>query len=105
MESTMTAEQFEAHVGEMTMYDMDVEYCVTAINEEAGEIAGWHKKHNLRKNPTGQLTTLDLKGELGDVLFYIAAMSRIYGWTLSDIMIHNREKLLERRAKGMRSIA
>ena len=41
----------------------------------------------------------DLKGELGDVLFSVTALSGLYGWTLDDIMTFNVEKLDARAAK------
>lgn len=80
------------------------EYCAIAINEEAGEVAGWFKKYVFRGNPTGKLTEDDLKGELGDVLFYLTAMARHYGWSLSDVMDYNVEKLDKRVAEAKRMV-
>jgi NTP pyrophosphatase (non-canonical NTP hydrolase) len=84
---------------------VDHNYCAVAINEEAGEIAGWHKKYHLRGNPTGKLGLDDLKSELGDVLFYLTAMSSLYGWTLEEVMEFNKVKLDDRVARKQRSIA
>jgi NTP pyrophosphatase (non-canonical NTP hydrolase) len=84
---------------------VDQNYLVIALNEEAGEVAGWYKKFVLRENPTGKLTKDDLKGELGDVLFYLTRLADINGWSLLDVMEHNIEKLDKRRAEGMKQIA
>lgn len=81
------------------------EYCAIALNEEAGEVAGWFKKFVLRGNPTGKLTLDDLKGELGDCMFYLTAMAHRYGWSVSDVMDYNKAKLDKRVAEGKRIIA
>lgn len=72
-------------------------YLVVAINEEAGEIAGWHKKMVLKKGKNlkkGKLTKQDLKEEVGDVLFYLTRLAKLYGWSLEDVMQANVEKLV-----------
>ena len=38
--------------------------------------------------------------ELGDTLWYMAQIMRVYGWDLQEILQANIEKLEERRAKG-----
>ena len=101
----MTTKEYEDYVYSRCKDYTDANYCVVAINEEAGEIAGWWKKHQLRGNPTGKLTVADLKGELGDVLFYITRLAYHYGWTLEEVMNHNKAKLDERVEKGMKQIA
>lgn len=98
-------EQFEAHVLEKAKHKLDTEYCVVALNEEAGEVAGWYKKFILRKNVAGKLTHEDLLSELGDVLYYTTALALHYGWSLSDVMEYNKKKLDEREKKGFKQIA
>ena len=83
----------------------NINYCIIALNEEAGEVAGWYKKHTLRGNPLGNKTHEDLKGELGDVLFYLTRLAAHHGWSLSDVMEHNKTKIEERVKKGMKIIA
>jgi NTP pyrophosphatase (non-canonical NTP hydrolase) len=78
---------------------MDDSYCVIALNEEAGEIAGWYKKYKLRGNPGNRFTKEDLLSELGDVLYYVTRLADNYGWDINDIMEFNVRKLAERRAK------
>ena len=101
----MTPTEFEAHVNDFAKDYTDLNYCVIALNEEAGEVAGWYKKAVLRGNVTGKYTDDDLKGELGDVLYYLTRAARLKGWTLSDIMDFNKAKLDERQAKGYKQIA
>ena len=100
----MKTKDYEAYVLERCQPYTDPSYCVIALNEEAGEIAGWWKKFKLRGNPTGKLTHDDLKGELGDVLFYLTRLAYHYNWTLSDIMDFNKAKLDDRVAKNMKSV-
>jgi NTP pyrophosphatase (non-canonical NTP hydrolase) len=76
---------------------VDFNYCVVALNGEAGEVAEWHKKCLLRKQP-GHLTHCDLKKELGDVLWYLTRITDFMGWTLEDIMDQNQVKLINRQA-------
>jgi len=101
----LTTKEYEDYVYSRCQSYTDANYCVIALNEEAGEIAGWWKKHQLRGNPTGKLTVTDLKGELGDVLFYLTRLSHHYGWTLEEIMNHNKAKLDDGVEKGMKQIA
>jgi len=65
---------------------------------EAGEIAEKLKK-SFRDG-----ATLDNKGmlkELGDVLFYVAALSNFYGASLQTVAKMNREKLDSRQKRGV----
>lgn len=100
----MDQTEYQAAVERHVRYHVDENYCVIAINEEAGEIAGWYKKYKLRGNPTGKLTKDDLKGEIGDVLYYITRLAAINGWDLSNIMDFNIQKLDDRTAKNMRMV-
>lgn len=101
----MTSSEYELYVETRCKPYVDLPYLVVALNEEAGEIAGWYKKFILRGNPVGNLSIEDLKGELGDVLFYLTHLAALHGWSLSDIMDHNKAKLDDRVQKGMRQIA
>lgn len=100
----MTSEEYEAYVLSRMKDFCDLNYMVIALNGEAGEVAEWHKKFNLRKNIAGKHSMTDLQGELGDVLFYLTGLARISGWSLSDIMEMNRAKLDQREAMGMKQI-
>lgn len=96
--------EYEKFVAEFAKDYVDENYLVVALNEEAGEIAGWYKKFVLRGNPTGKLTRDDLKSELGDVLYYLTRMANLNGWSVEDVQQYNMDKLRERVAAGKRSV-
>lgn len=91
----METEEFEQHVQDHMVHNLDLNYCVIALNEEAGEIAGWYKKAILRGDPS--YTDNQLLGELGDLLFYLTRTAQCKGWSLSDVMDFNKTKLDERK--------
>lgn len=101
----MTPTKYEKYVESRCQLCVTEPYLIIAINEEAGEIAGWYKKFVLRGNPVGNLSKDDLKGELGDLLFYLTRLGGLHGWSLVDIMQYNKTKLDDRVAKKMRQIA
>lgn len=101
-EKVMTTQEYEAHVLQRSKVDLDLNYAVVALNGEAGEVAEWHKKYNLRGNPNGDLSDVDLLLELGDVQFYLTRLAALKGWTLSDVMRANIDKLENRRGAGLR---
>lgn len=100
----MKRSEYEAIVDKRCGAYVDMPYSVIALNEEAGEVAGWYKKYVLRGNVTGKLSKDDLKGELGDVIFYLTRIARLNGWTLDDIMETNNDKLAVRDANKMRMV-
>lgn len=77
-------------------------YCALGLAEEAGESAGKIKKM-LRDNDG----VLDddirhrLSRELGDVLWYLAALAREIGLKLSDVAETNLDKTKDRLTRGM----
>lgn len=101
----MTAQEYEDYVESRCKPYCDAAYTVIALNGEAGEVAEWYKKFVLRENVAGNLKPEDLKGELGDVLFYLTRLGSLYGYSLEDIMEYNKAKLDDRVQKGMRQIA
>ena len=101
----MTSEEYEAYVALRCKPYTDVNYCVIALNGEAGEVAEWYKKFILRGNTVGNLSVEDLKGELGDVLFYLTRLASLHGWSLNDVMEAKRAKLDQRVKEGMKQIA
>lgn len=76
-------------------------YSVLALCGEAGELANKLKKH-LRAS-----TDIDarlLADELGDVLWYVAAVASELGWTLEDVAKYNLGKLLARNVVERRCL-
>lgn len=66
------------------------------ISGEAGDVAGCIKKTISHKDD--QLP--GIKENLGDTLWYIAAISNFFGWKLEDIISENIDKLTKRYPDG-----
>ena len=73
-------------------------YPVLGMVGEAGEVANKVKKI-MRGDEDADL--LGVPDELGDVLWYLAAIATDLGVTLDDIAQENIEKLRDRRARGV----
>ncbi len=74
---------------------------VLGLPGEAGEVADKFKK--VLRDKDGKITSFELeeiKKELGDVLWYVAAISRDLGISLSEIAECNLEKLESRYQRG-----
>lgn len=69
-------------------------YMVANLNSEAGEVAGKYAKW-IRD---GVLDEVGMQKELGDVLWQVAGLSTVMGWSLADIARQNLRKLAERKA-------
>lgn len=67
---------------------------------EAGEVADTIKKGILHQHG---LDVAKVEKELGDVLWYVAAISTLLGLDLNSIMRKNIDKLLERYPNGYNS--
>lgn len=81
-------------------------YPALGVAEEAGEVAGKVKKfwRNLGVMNPNQLNTeqkLTVMKEMGDVLWYMAALATELKVDLSLIASQNIEKLLDRQARGV----
>ena len=120
----MTAEDFEDMIGhdELTLdayqdrasdfifYKGSLLYPSLGLTGEAGEVAEKVKKlyrddeiNFMREDMTEELTAdqaKDLALELGDVLFYIAAIAGDIGYSLEEIADMNIDKLAQRQARN-----
>ena len=77
-------------------------YAGLGIAEEAGEVSGKIKK--MLRDDGGRLTNerqAAIEKELGDVLWYIAAVARDAGLNLEDVALANLAKLRDRAARGV----
>lgn len=52
-------------------------HCRLAIMEEVGEIAGWYKKYFGYGRPKDEKWKVGIKGEFGDLLYYLTKLSDI----------------------------
>lgn len=69
---------------------------MVGVCTEAGELQDMVKKHVIYGKPFDRL---NIKEELGDILWYVALAADAYGFTLDEIMQRNIDKL-EARYKG-----
>lgn len=77
-------------------------YPTLGLVGEAGEVAEKVKK--ILRDEDGAVSAEkkeEIKKEMGDVLWYLAALSREFGFTLEDIAKKNIEKLASRRERGV----
>lgn len=76
------------------------EICYSGLAEEVGEVLGLRKRV-LRNLPKDQeVCTVDhFIEELGDVLWYLAALSTVLGFSLDELWEYNCKKLEERYGK------
>lgn len=84
-----------------------IAYCSMKLAGEAGEVV--EKVAKLTRDKGLTFTTLDemdandkegLAKELGDVLWYVAALSHELGYSLEYIAKLNQSKLADRKARG-----
>ncbi len=68
-------------------------YMVSNLTSEAGEVAGKYAKW-IRD---GILDEEGMQKEIGDVLWQIAGLSTVMGWSLADLASKNLQKLAQRQ--------
>lgn len=90
--------QVSAHATAVYPDQHQIVYPALGLAGEAGEVAEKVKKW-LRGDK--ELDRDALAKELGDVLWYIAALSADLGFTLEEIAHGNIQKLLDRQSKGV----
>lgn len=81
----------------MTGSQMEFAALALGLTGESGEVADHIKKYIAHGH---DLDREKVKGELGDVLWYIAVLSRQLGYTLGDVMQTNLDKLEKRYPNG-----
>lgn len=82
--------------------DHPIVYPTLGLVNEAGEVAGKVKK--IFRDKGGQIGEEErqaLKGELGDVLWYLTQICTELGLTLEEVAAYNLEKLLDRLERGV----
>jgi NTP pyrophosphatase (non-canonical NTP hydrolase) len=72
-------------------------YLTLGLAGEAGEVANKIKKE-IRDGKT--VTKEEIKGELGDVLWYLSELALSYGIELDEIALSNVKKLQDRKRRG-----
>jgi NTP pyrophosphatase (non-canonical NTP hydrolase) len=77
-------------------------YYVLGMCGEAGEAAEKIKK--LMRNKKGKIDDEfleDIKGELGDQMWYIARLANLFGMKMSEVTAYNIKKLKSRKERGV----
>lgn len=96
---------YEEEAGKTALYPnrgKNITYVTLGLVGEAGEVAEKIKK--MIRDDGGILTeerTGAIMKELGDVLWYVAAIAHELGVSMEDIARINIEKLASRKARGM----
>ena len=81
--------------------DHPIVYPTLGLANEAGEVAGKIKKIFRDKGGViGDAERDALKGELGDVLWYLAQICTELGLSLDEVAAANLEKLASRQERG-----
>jgi len=104
-----TMNEYQADGAETAIYKWKVIYPALGLANEAGEVLGKIKKmirdQDVSFDGTGRGITdkqrADIGAELGDVLWYIANLSRDIGLSLNDVAVMNIEKLQSRKDRGV----
>ena len=97
----MNINTYQQHASETAIYKDKLIYPTLGLAGEAGEIANKVKK--ILRDNSGNLQESvreDLICELGDVLWYIAALATDLNVELSEVANKNIEKLNSRKNRG-----
>jgi NTP pyrophosphatase (non-canonical NTP hydrolase) len=73
-------------------------HALFGLAEEVGELLGIEKR--LCRGDNQSNTSSKIMAELGDVLWYVAAVAEKYGFNLEAVALNNIDKLEDRRARG-----
>lgn len=107
---TLSLNDYQAQTADTAVYPgkgtpLGLIYCGLKMAGEAGEVAEKIGKALRDDNfiEAGELTSerrKALKGELGDVLWYVSSAARELGYELGDVAQSNLDKLADRKARG-----
>ena len=103
-----TMNEYQADAAETMIYKWKVIYPALGLANEAGEVLGKIKKmirdQDLFLDGRHRITDEQraaLAAELGDVLWYIAALAKDLNVSLNDVAAINIEKLHSRKIRGV----
>jgi NTP pyrophosphatase (non-canonical NTP hydrolase) len=78
-------------------------YPALGLGNEAGEVMGKIKKYLRGDDGQGEMSTERkdaIKGELGDVLWYLSLLASDLGLSMEDVAKTNLDKLQSRKERG-----
>lgn len=93
----VTLDDYQQKAARTLLESADVVWNVLGLVGEAGEVAEYLKKTLYHQHPEDREK---LKKELGDVLWYVAAIATKLGLSLGDIALANLAKLEKRYPDG-----
>lgn len=102
----MKLSEYQELAGKTAFYPEELAmcYCALGLSGESGEVADKVKK--ILRDKGGFINEEDrvaIAKELGDVLWYVANMSRELGFCLSEVAEMNVSKLLDRQRRDVLS--
>lgn len=91
---------------EYPMLGSNLIYPALGLAGESGEVVDkikklWRNKGQTSGHELSQDDRIALAKEIGDTLWYVAALANELGYPLSDIARMNIEKLTDRKARGV----
>lgn len=95
----MNFEEYQMKVGLTRLKSASDVYCFLNLAGEVGEVLSLEAKL-IRDGGNIEEYRQDLKKELGDVLWHIAAIASDHGFDLADVAQHNIDKLASRMARN-----
>lgn len=97
----MNFKEYQERANATAIYDskFSILYPTLGLTGEAGEVADKVKKI-IRDGKSVVNERVEIAKELGDVLWYLAAVSRDIGVSLDDVAQMNIEKLESRKERG-----
>lgn len=97
----MDFKEYQKRANATAIYDIkfSILYPTLGLAGEAGEVAEKVKKI-IRDKKQIKDERVEICKELGDVLWYLAAVARDIGVTLEDVAMMNIEKLESRKERG-----
>ena len=107
IDTPLTLNEYQERMSDTAIYKWPVIYPALGLANEAGECLGKIKKmirdDDVRFDGTFEITPeqrADLGAEIGDVLWYIAALSKDLDLTLEEVGQMNLDKLADRKMRG-----
>lgn len=92
---------YQSHVAKTAMHSnhLDVDFFAIGIAGETGELCEKVKKWKRGDFELDATHKEDMAKELGDILWFISRCAEKLGFSLSDVVRLNNEKLADRRAR------
>ena len=100
----MNFSEYQEHAKTTAIYPVEQSliYPALGLAEEAGEVSGQVKR--MIRDDGGKITpdrAAKLTGEIGDTLYYLAALCTDLGISLEVVAKQNIAKLADRKARGV----